>query len=128
VPNGNRFRGDFALAHASKNARSIAAVERVEAHDYLAYQLRGVTKHEFLLRWIMTHAFRLLFGFICNRSSARALSLLFPQPVNRPTPGQCHHPAKWFSLLGRESFRLIQISMKSLKRCQPPLRCESLAK
>src|SRR5437763_758892 len=90
----------FALAHTSKKCQvDCFLLGGWKPTDYLADQAARVTKHDFFFGGIMDPCIRLLFGFILQPFFCTRISLLFPQPVNRPTPGQCHHPAKWFALL-----------------------------
>src|SRR5213079_1952808 len=103
-----RFRCDFALAHTSKKCQvDCLLLGGWKPTDYLVYQVARVTKHDFFFGGIMDPCIRLLFGFILQAFFRARISLLFPQPVDRPTPGQCYHPAEWFALLRREVFRLI---------------------
>src|SRR6188472_2848868 len=49
----------------------------------------------------------LLFRLVLQAFLRARVSLFFTQPIDGPSPGQCHHPAERFALLLRKIFGLI---------------------
>ena len=80
---------------------------RREDRNYSTDEDTRIADSDFLLCSVMDPGVRLLLGLLLKSFFGASISLFFTQSVDRASPSQRYHPAKWLTFLSGEIFGLI---------------------